>query len=745
MFSHYVPRMGKDTMIMRKAGILMPLASLPSPHGVGTLGRAAYDFVDFLALSGQTLWQMLPVGPTGYGDSPYQSFSAFAGNPYFIDLDILVDDDLLKKSEVRGNWGGTPAQVDYGLLFDKRFAVLAKAVARQDKTDPEYRAFCQHNQDWLDDYALYMAIKEAQGHVRFTQWPMALRLREPEAMQAAMAQWGSRYEFWRCVQYLFFRQWRALKTYANYQGVQLVGDIPIYVSPDSSDLWAHPELFLVGQGGELQVVAGVPKDAFSPTGQLWGNPLYDWPAHKRTGYRWWIWRLRHMEEMFDVIRIDHFRGFEDYYEIPADEETALYGTWRKGPGKDFVQAIKKALPELPIIAEDLGFLTEEVRELLRYSGYAGMKVLQFAFDSRDENDYLPHNYPRHTVVYTGTHDNTTTEDWQYTAAPTDVQFARKYLGLGPNQSLTEGMIRAALSSVGDTTVIPMQDWLHLGGDARINTPSTLGGRNWQWRLLPEQITPKLAYHLREQTALYGRLQPNEATESERVFIELKDGAGLVVPKNKVEEHLAQKGLPVLTASEMKMAEAKAVEGGTSYEQLMENAGTAAARSILGLAEENGWKHSALLLCGKGNNGGDAFVVARLLAKNGWQVQCLPLCGSEYSELAALNLQRLPKEARMVSARAADFGAAVLVDGIFGTGFRGGLPPAVATVLQKANEAKGARVALDVPSGLNCDTGDADEDTFRAEYTLTFGAYKPALRMPGAAQYYGQVECLDIGL
>lgn len=499
---------------MRKSGIILPVSSLPSPYGIGTLGKAAFTFIDFLSAAGQSLWQVLPHGPTGYGDSPYQSFSAMAGSPYSIDLDILAGNGLLTKEEIGTSWGNTLQQVDYGLLFQKRFKVLAKAAARQNKTAPAYLQFCKENAYWLDDYALFMAIKEAHNQAGLEEWPEALRKRNPVALKAAQAQWGPRVEFWRCLQFFFFEQWKAVKTYANAQGIQIVGDIPIYVSPDSSDLWANPELFKVDKEGRLESVAGVPPDGFSATGQLWGNPLYNWDVHKRTRYNWWIGRMRFMSQMYDVTRIDHFRGFASFYAIPAGAKTAQKGRWLKGPGKDFIKALKKALPDVEIIAEDLGFLTPEVYQLLEYSGYPGMKILQFAFDSREESDYLPHNYPRHTVVYTGTHDNTTTEDWGRSASKQDVAFARQYLGLTTRQSITDGMIRAALGSVADTAVIPMQDWLHLGKEARFNTPSTLGGNNWRWRLLPGQLDVSLAGHIREQSKLYGRLSQREKQKEE---------------------------------------------------------------------------------------------------------------------------------------------------------------------------------------------------------------------------------------
>ena len=499
---------------MRRSGILLPISSLPSAHGIGTLGHAAYNFVDFLAQAGQSLWQVLPTGPTGFGDSPYQSFSAFAGNPYFIDLDMLAGSGLLEKGEIGSGWGEDEAKVDYGLLHQKRFAVLEKAVARQNKADPAYRAFCADNAHWLDDYALFMAIKEAHGGGGFAAWHAPLRLRDPAALKGAAAQYAPRAEFWRCLQYFFFTQWAALKRYANGLGIGIVGDIPIYVSDDSSDLWSHPELFRLDEEGRPSVVAGVPPDAFSADGQLWGNPLYRWTEHRRTRYAWWLARLRQAARMFDITRVDHFRGFSDYYAVPAGSETAKPGRWVKGPGVHFIKAVHKALPDLELIAEDLGFLTEEVRQLLEHSRFPGMKVLQFAFDSREESDYLPHNYPRHCVVYTGTHDNTTSRAWAKQACKEDVDFARLYLGVGARQSLAPSFVRAAMRSIADTAIVPIWDWLDLDESARFNTPSTLSAKNWSWRLLPGQLTCELAAHIRQQTRIYGRLSHTEKQKAE---------------------------------------------------------------------------------------------------------------------------------------------------------------------------------------------------------------------------------------
>ena len=490
---------------MRESGILMPVSSLPGPYGIGCFGKEAFKFVDFLADAGQKIWQLLPLSPTGYGDSPYQSCSAFAGNPYFIDLDALEQRGLLTHDEIaRFDFGpDAPEGIDYGALFRTRFAVLELAVRRFDAGEDAFRDFCAANAFWLDDYALFMALKAENGMRAFSLWPKDVRARRPAALAAARARLAGQVRFWQVVQYLFYEQWAALKAYANAKGVEFIGDIPIYVSPDSSDLWADPSLFQVDADGALTEVAGCPPDAFAADGQLWGNPLYNWDVHLKTGCAWWIRRLRHASAVYDVVRIDHFRGFESYYAIPARDKTAVNGVWRKGPGTAFIDVIRRKLPDVRIIAEDLGYLTDDVKALLRASGFPGMKVLQFAFDSREESDYLPHNYTQNSVVYTGTHDNTTTADWELSAPAGDVAFARRYLDVEGDADFTRRFIRAALASVSDTAVIPMPDWLGLGAEARINTPSTLGG-NWLWRMDPAALTDALAADILALTKLYGR-------------------------------------------------------------------------------------------------------------------------------------------------------------------------------------------------------------------------------------------------
>ena len=499
---------------MRAAGLLMHISSLPSPYGVGTMGAAAREFVDFLAASGQRYWQVLPVGPTGYGDSPYQSYSTFAGTPYFSDLEELTRAGLLQPQEYDAlDWGDDPARVDYGLLHRTRFPVLRLAAGRLLADPPaDYALFCQKKAWWLDDYALFMALKDAHGGAALRQWDDALRRREPQALAQARQKYAADVDFWKAVQYLFFQQWTALKAYANEKGILLIGDCPIYVSPDSADLWANPELFQLDDDGTPTRIAGCPPDGFFATGQLWGNPLFDWDAVQRQGYRWWIARIGYLCQVFDVLRIDHFRGFDAYYAIPYGAPDASGGAWRTGPGKALFQAVEASIGRQNIIAEDLGFLTPSVYQLLEDCGFPGMKVLQFAFDSRDPSSasYLPHVYTPHCVAYVGTHDNDTAAGWMHTAHPEDVAHATAYLHLTQEEGYHWGMLRGLWSSVADTAIAQVQDLLGLGSEARMNTPATLGD-NWRWRLLPGQLDEALSRRLREAMALYGRQAPCEMT------------------------------------------------------------------------------------------------------------------------------------------------------------------------------------------------------------------------------------------
>lgn len=499
---------------MRTSGVLMPISSIPSPYGIGTMGKQARKFVDFLVKGGQKYWQILPICPTSYGDSPYQSFSSFAGNPYFIDLEYLCKDKLLTKKECESfQWGSNPKYVDYGIMYESRYALLRKVYARFTKKEPQdFEKFCENEKQWLDDYALFMALKDANGGQAWSNWDKSLRLREKKAMEEATEKYSEEIRFYKMLQYLFYQQWNELKAYANEAGIEIIGDVPIYVAGDSADVWANPEQFYLDENLNPIEVAGCPPDAFSDDGQLWGNPLFRWDVMKKDGYTWWTRRIKAMSELYDIIRIDHFRGFDSFYAIPAKDDTAKNGQWKQGPGMDLFCELEKKLGKLPIIVEDLGFLTPSVRKLLKDSGFPGMKVIQFAFDSREESDYLPHTYTNHCVVYTGTHDNDTVMGWMKTAPKASVKYAKEYLNLTKEEGYNWGMMRAAWSSVADMAIVPMQDILGLGSEARINTPSTLGN-NWKWRAIPEQIDTKVAKKLYHYMQMYGRV--NKAVKNDK--------------------------------------------------------------------------------------------------------------------------------------------------------------------------------------------------------------------------------------
>lgn len=491
----------------RGAGILLPITSLPSKYGVGTMGEQARKFVDFLVDAGQSYWQILPIGPTGYGDSPYQSFSSFAGNPYWIDLDDLNEEGLLEKEEYASiAWGSDASKVDYGLLYEKRFDVLHLACDRIPLVhNDEYLEFLDENRHWIKDYALFMAIKKEQGGKPVSKWCDDLRLRKQEALEEKEIELREDMLFYARMQYLFFHQWKKLKEYANNHGISMIGDVPIYVSEDSVDLWANPKQFQLDEDYHPTEVAGCPPDGFSADGQLWGNPLFDWEYMKETDYAWWKKRVAHQMKMVDVLRIDHFRGFESYYAIPADSETAKIGEWKKGPGIDLFYALERELGELNIIAEDLGFLTDDVIEMVKSTGYPGMKVLQFAFDSRDTGSgYLPHTYDKNCIVYAGTHDNDTILGWFNDAPKDNVEMAIDYLHLDKKEGYNWGMIRGAYGSVANLAIMQMQDFLNLGSEARINIPST-SSDNWTWRMSNRALTKRLSKKIYNLTKLYGRL------------------------------------------------------------------------------------------------------------------------------------------------------------------------------------------------------------------------------------------------
>lgn len=491
----------------RSSGILLPVTSLPSKYGIGSFSDAAYKFVDWLKEAGQSYWQLLPLGTTGYGNSPYQSFSVYAGNPYMISIEDLINDGVLEKKLCDSfNFGSNAANVDYVSLYENRYKLLRIAFDNDKKDSVGYKNFLSKNSFWLDEFALFSAIKAGQDEKPFFEWDSGLRFRDKNAINRFTETHSKEIEFRKYMQYKFFSQWQRLKKYANEKGIKIIGDIPIYTAHDSADVWANPKLFCLDDNLMPTSVAGCPPDGFSENGQLWGNPLYDWEYHKSTGYEWWTSRLKFALEMYDVVRIDHFRGFDSYYSIPYGDKTAVNGTWKKGPGTELFSALKHiAVPE-KIIAEDLGFITDSVKALLRECGYPGMKIIQFAFDSRDNastNVHLPHLYTTNSVVYTGTHDNQTIESWYNTISEAERENVRDYLCTKSDAEISRKLIALAMRSVADICIIPMQDWLGLDDSARLNTPSTVGG-NWQWRLLSVPGY-ELAAEINSMTALFGRL------------------------------------------------------------------------------------------------------------------------------------------------------------------------------------------------------------------------------------------------
>ncbi len=495
----------------RTAGILLPITSLPSRYGIGCFSKSAYDFIDWLKEAGQTYWQILPLGPTSYGDSPYQSFSTFAGNPYFISLDALIDEGVLARGECEAvDFGDKADDVQYAKIYNNRYPLLYKAYERSNiSADPNYKTFVSENEWWLSDYALFMAVKNYFDESSWDRWPDDIRLRKSHTLKEYREKLHSEVEFHQYMQFKFFEQWNSLKTHANKNGIRFIGDIPIYVAMDSADTWAHPELFQLDGNNVPLAVAGCPPDGFSANGQLWGNPLYRWEYHKDTDFEWWISRLRYCFRMYDVLRIDHFRGFDEYYSIPYKDTSAVNGHWEKGPGIKLFRHMEKVLGKQEVIAEDLGYVTDSVRRLVCDSGFPGMKVLEFAFDSRDSgsaNDYLPHNYIENSIAYTGTHDNETITGWFDSITESERQFAREYLcdQYTPAKLLYKSFISLVMRSNAKTCIIPMQDYMGLGNECRTNKPSTVG-INWRWRLKKEDLSEELQKEIRSVTRRYGRI------------------------------------------------------------------------------------------------------------------------------------------------------------------------------------------------------------------------------------------------
>lgn len=499
---------GKE--MKRESGILLSVSSLPSRFGIGCFSKEAYEWIDHLEASGQSYWQILPLGPVSYGDSPYQSFSTYAGNPYFISLDRLIEEGKLTEEECEAeNSGEHSDSVDYEKIYRIRYRLLRKAFERsRPEEEAQYQLFLEENGWWLEDYAMFMAVKEACGGKEWTTWEEGLRLRRSEAMEAFRQTHGMDIRFQKYMQYQFLLQWKELKAYANAKGIRIVGDLPIYVAMDSADTWSSPQLFRLDENHMPTAVAGCPPDGFTALGQLWGNPLYRWDYHRETGYAWWIRRLAYSSKLYDVVRIDHFRGFDEYYAIPFGASDARFGHWEKGPGIELFRETERALGKLDVIAEDLGYMTDSVRRLVRESGFPGMKVLEFAFDSRDSGcatDYLPHNYPENCVAYTGTHDNETIAGWFAGITEEEKLLAREYLcdRSTPENELHLSFISLVLRSAARICIIPMQDYLGLGNDSRMNTPSTVGN-NWKWRIQKEKMTEEIWERIGSFTRRYGR-------------------------------------------------------------------------------------------------------------------------------------------------------------------------------------------------------------------------------------------------
>ena len=496
----------KDRALKRGAGLLLPISSLPSPYGIGTLGKEAYKFVDYLVEAGQKYWQVLPVGPTSYGDSPYQSFSAFAGNPYFIDLDYLVEEGLITKAQIKKfPWGDNAEYIDYATVYGSRFQILRMAFNNSTYAETkEYAQFEKDNEYWLDDYSLYMAVKFKFDNQEWSKWDYDIKARQPEAIDRYKEELKDDIAFWKFCQFKFFEQWNKLRVYANESGIEIIGDIPIYVAMDSADEWAHKDLFELDEDFEQINVAGVPPDAFSEDGQLWGNPLYNWNRMEECDFEWWKQRMASNSKIYDYIRIDHFIGVVNYYSIEAGCENAKEGVWRQGPGKKLTDAIDSAIGDAKIIAEDLGIVSPAVRELLAETGYPGMNIIEFAFDGGPTNSHLPHNYKPNSLVYGGTHDNETVVGYFSSRSAADLKYAYKYLGVTKKSEIPAAVLRAAYASVAAIAIFQVQDILELGNEARMNTPSTVGD-NWKWRMLKGSLTKKKAKELKELAEFYARL------------------------------------------------------------------------------------------------------------------------------------------------------------------------------------------------------------------------------------------------
>lgn len=493
---------------LRRSGILLHPTSLPSQYGIGAFDQIVYEWIDFMAATKQGLWQVLPLGPTGYGDSPYQSFSTFAGNPYLIGLPDLLSDGLLEEQQLESAPQFPADRVDFGAIYRWKLPLLAELSAHfSHRASPElrdeYQAFCVENAEWLDDFALFMALKDVHEGQPWNQWEIDLRSRRPEAIAAATRAQAAAIQAQKISQWLFSRQWQQVKSYANDRDIQIIGDIPIFVAMDSADAWSNPAEFFMNDDFQPTVVAGVPPDYFSETGQLWGNPLYRWEKMAQSGFEWWVRRIRASLKLYDQVRIDHFRGFAGYWEIPADETTAVNGQWVEGPGADLFHTIRDTLGELPIIAEDLGEITDDVTALRDHFGLPGMKVLQFAFGSDATNDFLPHNHKQNFVVYSGTHDNDTSRGWyERSSTETERAYFRRYLRVDGAEPAWD-MISAAFASVADQAIVPLQDVLSLGSEARMNLPGSAEG-NWSWRFEPAQFNEEMKSRLRDVTEIYGR-------------------------------------------------------------------------------------------------------------------------------------------------------------------------------------------------------------------------------------------------